>query len=278
MTRPRALMLAIAMLGTTSSAFAQAALAPHLAAYRLGLHDQTGTSALIEARGGLVIEWRLECDGWVSRQRLGFVASIEGGGTMNHDVRFTSWESTDGTRLRYVVRSFEDDELKEEYRGLAELEAGGGGIADFSAPHKEAVKLPPGTVFPTEHMQLVLDAAAAGQRFISHEVFDGFGFDALTQVTSVIGEARPVQRTHAGSAGRTEVDPAGQTGVGAGKGQAWPVSMAYHNVELGEETPQFEASFLLDDRGILHDVLLDYGDFRLDASLEQLELLDRPDC
>ena len=261
MTRARASMLAIALLGTTSSAFAQAALAPHLAAYRLALHDQAGTGALVEARGGLVIEWRLECDGWVSRQRLGFVASTDGGGPINHDVRFTSWESADGTRLRYVVRSFEDNELKEEYRGLAELE-GGGGVADFSAPRKEAVKLPPGTVFPTEHMQLVLDAAAAGQRFVSHEVFDGFGFDALTQVTSVIGESRPAKPTD----------------VGSEKGQAWPVSMAYYNIERGEETPQFEASFLLDDRGILHDVLLDYGDFRLDATLEQLELLDRPDC
>jgi hypothetical protein len=278
MTRARASMLAIAMLGTTSSAFAQAALAPHLAAYRLALHDQAGAGALVEARGGLVIEWRLECDGWVSRQRLGFVASTDGGGPINHDVRFTSWESADGTRLRYVVRSFEDNELKEEYRGLAELEAGGAGVADFSAPRKEAVKLPPGTVFPTEHMQLVLDAAAAGQRFVSHEVFDGFGFDALTQVTSVIGESRPAKPTDAGSAERTDVDRAEQTGVGSEKGQAWPVSMAYYNIERGEETPQFEASFLLDDRGILHDVLLDYGDFRLDATLEQLELLDRPDC
>jgi len=262
MTRARALIVAIALLGTTSSAFAQATLAPHLAAYRLGLHDQAGTSALVEARGGLVIEWRLECDGWVSRQRLGFVASTEGGDAINHDVRFTSWESADGTRLRYVVRSFEDNELQEEYRGLAELEADGGGVADFTAPREEAIKLPPGTVFPTEHMQLVLDAAAAGQRFISHEVFDGFGFDALTQVTSVIREARPAE----------------QSDVGSEEGQAWPVSMAYYNIERDEDTPQFQATFLLDDRGVLHDVLLDYGDFRLDATLEKLELLERPAC
>jgi hypothetical protein len=29
---------------------------------------------------------------------------------------------------------------------------------------------------------------------------------------------------------------------------------------------------------VLYDVTLDYGDFRLAASLEQLELLERPDC
>lgn len=270
MTRAQALMAAIALLGTGSSALAQATLAPaglepHLAAYRLGLHGPQGAGPLVEVRGGLVIEWRLECDGWISRQRLGFVASTDGGSNLNHDIRFTGWEATDGSRLRYVVRSFENDQLQEEYRGLAELDPDDGGVADFTAPSERTVRLPPGTVFPTEHMNLVLAAASAGKRFVSHEVFDGFGFDALTQVTSVIGEPRPLEPT-----------PGIAPGV-AGK-MAWPVNMAYFNIALDEDTPQFEANFLLDDKGVLYDVTLDYGDFRLDANLEKLELLDSPDC
>jgi hypothetical protein len=265
MTRAWISMSTIALLCTTGSALAQAALQPHVAAYRLALGGQSGASGLLEVRGGLVIEWQRECDGWASRQRLGFVAATEAGDTMSHDVRFTSWEATDGSLLRYVVRSYESDELQEEYRGIAELAPDDGGVADFTAPREEAIKLPPGTVFPTEHMQLVLDAAAAGQRFVSHEVFDGFGFDALTQVTSVIGEAEPAERTdvHAPDVGSKS---------------AWPVSMAYYNIERGEGEPDFQATFLLDDKGVLYDVNLDYGDFRLAASLEQLELLDRPDC
>ncbi|MGH6917481.1 MAG: EipB family protein, partial [Geminicoccaceae bacterium] len=244
---------------------AQTALQPHLAAYRLVLGSQAGGSALLEVRGGLVIEWQRECEGWTSRQRLGFVAATEDGGTISHDVRFTSWEASDGSLLRYVVRSFENDELQEEYRGIAELAPDEGGVADFTEPHEAAVALPPGTVFPTEHMQLVLQAAEAGKRFVSHEVFDGFGFDSLTQVTSVIGAPRPLE-------------PLPGHAPDVGSKSAWPVSMAYYNVERGEAGPDFQATFLLDAKGILYDVNLDYGDFRLAASLEQLELLDRPDC
>jgi EipB-like len=267
MTRAWLLMLAMALPGTAGGALAQAALQPHIAAYRVGLDSRPGVaSALIEARGGLVIEWRRECDGWVSRQRLGFVATTDAGDTVNHDVRFSSWEAMDGSRLRYVVRSFQNDRLQDEFRGIAELQQDDGGVADFTAPRKETVELPPGTVFPTEHIRQVLEAAVAGSRFVSHQVFDGFGFDSLTQVTSVIGAARPLE---------PGAGVASQAGSGS---SAWPVNMAYYNVERDEQAPEFEATFLLDDKGILHDVGLDYGDFRLDAKLEQLELLAPPDC
>ncbi len=265
MTRAWYLMPALALLGTASGALAQAALQPHVAAYRLGLDNRHGAGALVDVRGGLVIEWRLECDGWVSRQRLGFVGATEAGDSINHDVRFTSWEAVDGSRLRYVVRSFENDQLQDEYRGTAELEAADGGVADFTKPHEEEVELPPGTVFPTEHLQRVLEAADAGKRFVSHEVFDGFGFDSLTQVTSVIGTPRPLEPVP------------GITPEAASK-SAWPVNMAYYNVEQSEDGPEFQATFMLDDKGILYQVDLDYGDFRLLATLEKLELLDRPSC
>jgi len=265
MTRAWIIAPAIGLAGTAGSALAQAALQPHLAAYRLELGDRPGASVFLEAHGGLVIEWQRECDGWVSRQRLGFVAATEGGETVSHDIRFSSWEASDGSRLRYAVRSYENDELQEEYRGIAELAPERGGVAEFAEPHEEAVPLPPGTVFPTEHIQLVLQAAEAGKRFVSHEVFDGFGFDALTQVTSVIGAPRPLE-------------PLPGHAPDVGSKSAWPVSMAYYNLEQSEAEPQFQATFLLDDQGVLYDVDLDYGDFRLAASLEQLELLDRPDC
>jgi hypothetical protein len=241
-------------------------LQPHLAAYRLALHGKDSTSALVDVRGGLVIEWRLACDGWLSRQRLSFVAATEDGPGFSHDVRFSSWEATDGSRLRYTIRSYNEDGVEQEYRGEAELEPGDtGGLASFKAPEEKEVKLPPGTVFPTDHLQRLLASARAGVKFLSHDVFDGWGFDALTQITSVIGAPRKVEA------------PAGDA-TGGSAGEAWPISMAYYNVEHPTETPEFEASFLLGENGVLRDLVLDYGDFSLDAKLEKLELLDRPKC
>jgi EipB-like len=241
---------------------ASAALEPHVAAYRLTLAPGSGLGVpFTEVRGGLVIEWRLTCDGWLSRQRLAFVGTLEEGGDLSHDVRFSSWEALDGSRMRYSYRSYGDDQLQEDFRGEARLDAPAGGVATFAEPEPREVVLPPDTIFPTEHIQEVLDRARAGERFVSHRVFDGAGFEALTQITSVIGQ------------------PARSPAQNApGNGRAWPVSMAYYDLDDSDDVPNFEAEFLLGENGVLREVVLDYGDFQLNATLEKLELLDHPGC
>ena len=255
----------VAVVVAIAPARASSGLEPHLAAYRLALHGSQSSSSLTDVRGGLVIEWRLACDGWLSRQRLSFAATTEDGPGFSHDVRFSSWEASDGSRLRYTIRSDDSDGNEKEYRGEARLEPGGGGIASFSTPELKEIKLPPGTVFPTDHLRRLLAGAQEGTRLLSHDVFDGWGFDALTQITSVIGSPRKIEVRVADAA-----DPTVET--------AWPVSMAYYNLQHPTETPEFEASFLLSERGVLRDLVLDYGDFSLDAKLEKFELIDRPHC
>lgn len=265
MARSVTLGLLAALLAATWSPSDAATLQPHIAAYRLSLaRGRPASSEIIEVQGGLVIEWRLACDGWLSRQRLAFVGTLEEGGNLSHDVRFSSWESKDGLRMRYSYRSYSNDELQDDFRGEASLDPADGGLAVFTSPEAREIPLPPGTVFPTTHIAEVLDHASAGERFVSHQVFDGAGFDALTQITSVIGQPRMLEPL---------------AGEGGDPGRAWPISMAYYAMESGSDTPKFEASMLLGENGILRDTaVLDYGDFQLDATLEKIELLDRPAC
>jgi hypothetical protein len=257
-----ALMLALASTSPASSATA-AALAPHVAAYRLSLADAATSGSLVQVDGGLVIEWRQACDGWLSHQRLGFVATTDAGMGFTHDVRFSSWEALDGDELRYSVRSFDGDQIDEEYRGEADR-ATDGSEARFRVPEDRTVDLPADTVFPTDHLRRVLESAVAGERFVSHAVFDGWGYDALTQITSVIGQPRELEAAD---------DP-----EGTGEARVWPVSMAYYPGREGGDVPEFEATFLLDEQGVLRNLVLDYGDFGLEAELVELDLLDPPDC
>lgn len=257
----RCLGIALAASFVTAPATAAIGLEPHRAAYRLSLAGQSQPGELLDVSGGLVIEWQLTCDGWLAQQRLGFIAATEDGQGFTHDVRFSSWEALDGAKLLYAVRSYQGSELEEEYRGEATVD-GDGGRAHFKTPKDNRISLPAGTVFPTEHLELVLRGAAAGERFVSHQVFDGWGYDALTQITTAIGQSRML-------------DPAeGEPG----DLRVWPVSMAYYGVTERTDVPEFEASFLLDERGVLRDLDLDYGDFSLEAALEKLEVLKRPAC
>lgn len=258
-------LLAFALLATSSPAFAT--LESHRAAYRLKLAQAHQTSGLSGISGGLVIEWKRACDGWLSHQRLGFVASTATGVGYSHDVRFSSWEAADGLAMRYTVRSYDGGTLREEYMGEATLSSKeAGGVASFTKPDQREITLPPGTVFPADHFNQLLAEADNGNAFVSHEVFDGWGFDALTQVTSVIGSSRPYQPSN-----DQEIKAEADANV-------WPVSMAYYSIANGGNLPEFEANFMLTEGGVLQELLLDYGDFRLKATLSEFETLDEPAC
>jgi hypothetical protein len=239
-------------------------LLPHRAAYRLSLADAESGSGVTGVRGGLVLEWRAACDGWLSQQRLGFVAESEEDPGFTYDVRFSSWESRDNTQLRFNVRSFDGLRMQEEFRGLAKLDAPGAkGTARYSLPEDDVVELPAGTIFPTEHVADLVEAAQGGERVVSRQVFDGSGENALTRATAVIGKPEAVRLAG-----------------GAAEERRWPVSIAYfgEGKAADDALPQFEISFDLSEGGVLHDVKLDYGEFTLDARLEKLETFDQPDC
>jgi len=236
-------------------------LLSHRAAYRLSLAKADSGSGLAQVRGGLVLEWRADCDGWLSQQRLGFVAEAEDGPGFTYDVRFSSWESRDSTQLRFNVRSFDGPALQEEFRGLAKLDGPGArGAARYSVPEGEITELPAGTIFPTEHVSDLLEAARSGERVLSREVFDGSGEDALTRATAIIGAAKTA------------------TLSGGGVEQRWPVSIAYFAAGKDDVLPQFEIAFDLSPGGVLHNVRLDYGEFALKADLEKLETFAKPVC
>ncbi|MGI9508302.1 MAG: EipB family protein [Geminicoccaceae bacterium] len=259
--------LAAALVALTASSTAFAALESHRAAYRLKLDRSHRMSGLSGVNGGLVIEWQRACDGWLSHQRLGFIAAAQGGGDFSHDVRFSSWEAADGSKMRYTVRSYDGDRLREEYMGKASItSAESGGVATYTKPDQREVALPPGTVFPADHFNRVLAEAGDGRSFVSHEVFDGWGFDALTQVTSVIGQLRPYEPS------------SDKELTSKADAEAWPVSMAYYSLADKSDLPEFEAKFMLTEDGVLQELILDYGDFRLKATLSEFELLDEPAC
>ena len=261
-----ALAAAFALLAAMSAPAVAAApaveLLSHRAAYRLSLADAESGSGLSQVRGGLVLEWRAACDGWISQQRLGFVAEANDGPGFAYDVRFSSWESLDNTQLRFNVRSFDGPNMHEEFRGLAELMAPGGtGTVHYQIPDGQDVSLPAGTIFPTEHVADLIAAAQAGEHIVNRQVFDGSGEEALTKATAVIGTAR------------TSALPSG-----GGAEPRWPVSIAYFSMDGADVLPQFEIAFDLSAGGVLSNVRLDYGEFTLKAELEKLETFDRPDC
>lgn len=258
-----ALATLLLTLGAVQPASAAVELLSHRAVYQLSLAQlERGASTVSDVRGGLVMEWRDSCEGAISNQRLGFVASFGDAPGFTYDVRFSSWEAPDHKQLRFNVRTFDGGILFDAYRGEASLDEAGGKVA-FAEPAGETLALPRGTLFPTQHLRKLIEAAASGEVVVSHDVFDGSGMEGLSRITAVIGRPITVQADAA---------------IEAVEERRWPMSLAYHDVTMADDVPTFELTFQLSEGGVLHELVLDYGDFALAADLEQLEVFETPGC
>ena len=226
-------------------------------------------SGIVEVNGNMVLETVDSCDGWNIKQRIKLTFLRNDGEEFETDSNFTSYESKDGLELRFSVRNVQNDEVEEELRGQADLEGiGGKGRASFTLPEARSFDLPSGTLFPTSHLALIIKHARQGDKSVSYKVFDGARLDGAFQVNAVIG--------------RPPKPPAGAPAV-RGDGSllrqpAWGVRFAFFASGDQGAPPEYELALDLLANGVARSMLLDYGDFAVDARLIQIQALPRPKC
>ncbi len=236
-------------------------LASHRAVYSMSLGTARSGSNTVDVRGAMYLELAEACDGWTVSQRVRMTLYATQGGEIDTDSNFSSWESQDGKAYRFTVRNLRNGKVAEEFRGDANLEgAGRSGKATFTVG--VIFDLPKGTLFPTEHMAKLIAAAQSGSSRLSRIMFDGATLDGPLEVNAIIGPP---------------VKPAGGDDDLTNRA-AWPVRMAFFPIQSQQAEPDYEVEVRLNDNGVSNRLLLDYGDFTVNAVLEKIEPLPKPKC
>ncbi|MGF1608203.1 MAG: EipB family protein [Kiloniellales bacterium] len=244
-------------------------LEPHRAIYGLSLaRSEPRGAAVTNARGKLEFEWSDVCDGWSIRQRTRIIVTHGDGGEIDFGWTLTAWESKDGLAFRFFIRRLFSGGEEETIRGVARLDGPGlGGTATYSEPEAKTVTLPKGTVFPSQHNFQVIDAAEAGELPLWRTVFDGSGdSNGLYGVNVALAAAVP---------------PGAELSLDVPLVQdvpSWRLVVAYFDPEDETAPPSFEQQLRLFANGVVDELVLDYGEFTLDAELADLQPLPPPDC
>src|SRR6185312_7222836 len=129
-----------------------------------------------------------------------------------------------------------------------------GGVAEFDTPPDKKIKLPPHLLFPTAHTAVLIDRAAAGENFVSRQVFDGGAADAPVLVSAIIGP-------------KVEPDPALAKKSPLLDRPGWRVRLAFFPPDQKVEKPDYEIGMVLLDNGVSRDMVIDYGDYAIRAKL-----------
>ncbi|MGC2204113.1 MAG: cell envelope integrity EipB family protein [Stellaceae bacterium] len=243
-----------------------AEIVPHRALYQMSLGNARNDSGVIDARGTMDYEWGETCDGWTIEQRYRLKMRYAETADVEIASSFITWESKDGLRYRFNQKQTRNGEIDQEIRGEARLDGPGkGGVAEFSKPKQQTLKLEPGVLFPSAHTILLIDAAHEGEKFLSRLVFDGATDENAVQVSAAIGIKLPP-------------DPAAAARSPLLDRPGWRVRLAFFPVDANAEKPDYELGMRLLDDGISQDMLIDYGEYSIRAKLDDIEQLTKPSC
>jgi hypothetical protein len=247
-------------------------LAPHRAVYNLLPGPISGQTPYDGVEGLVTRSVERTCDGWIVAEHTVMRVLTRVGGVIDREIRFTSWESLDGTRYRFAATikskaGSEDKTLKGE---LVVAQEGAGGTAAYAQPAGKTVQVPDGTYLPVGHVRKLLAAARSGEKQVQFHIFDGTEENGPELMSSVItGRLSPGE-------GKGLSTALGPLGLGSG----WRVSSAFFDTsnKQAQATPSFQLTMELLDNGVPRRMDLDLGGFVIVQALQEIRPLPAPDC
>jgi len=264
-TAATALLAALLAWGPAAAAGAPAVdIAPHQASYKLSLASSRNGSTIAAVSGRMTFAWNDACDGWTTEQRFQMRFLYSAGEESEVSTSYATWEAKDGATYRFNVRKLVNGQVDEELKGDARLKGDQGGQVRYEKPKELTLELPPGTMFPSAHTERLISLAGEGQSFFVRPIFDGSETDGAVNVSAVIGR-RPLGAPELPEA-KLRTD------------QSWQVHLAFYPKDEQEALPDYETGLLLLGNGVVQSMLIDYGDFKVNAELEKIEALPRPRC
>jgi len=267
-----AVFLGIAALSATS-AFADIRLASHRAVYDLTYVESKENSVVIDVKGRIVFEMvGSPCEGYTVNMRIVTDLSYKGGKNGLTDTAMRNWESFYGDSFIFETLSRTNNKKTEENRGSAERDKDGNVIVDLVQPKKMKANLDSNTVFPSDHLKLLIGAARKNQRIVVKKLFDGSEDGVTPFDTSAFIGNRIAPEDIKGKADLTDIERL--------KGmESWPITLSYFKKDkTGEDVPDYEVNFRLHANGISTHLVFDYGDFVMAGPLKELTLLKETSC
>jgi hypothetical protein len=266
-------VLATSVVGMAAPAPAVLELTPHRAVYAMALNATKPGGGVTGASGAMSYKFGDSCDGWTVENRTALTFAYSDGAPVATTWDFVTWESKDGLHYRFRVRSTRDGVVSEEINGVANLDGvGKGGVVKFTLPEQKTMRLPKGTLFPTEHTIRLLENAQKGEHMLQRILFDGTGADGPFDVNAVIGRLFPANANISPAAANPAINPALLSAP------SWHMEMAFFAPAANEPTPDYEVALRYYQNGVADEVIQSFGNFSLKGTLQKLEPLPKPDC
>ena len=269
-------VFAAAFLCAASAALAQTSpilpLAAHRAAYDISLIESSGPTPSsaqtpIAASGLIAYEFRgSACEGYTSNFRQMTEMERSEGDPVSMQVNAMSFEEANWKSMRFQIDS-QGAQDTPPVVGTATRGVDDNLRVVLTKPKAQTLDFGHEVLFPTQHIERLIEAAKHGGGPMQARVYDGSDTGAKIFATmSVVGKEA------------TKPDEDTQTASALGGIRRWPVVISYFNEATTDAPPEYTLSFDLYENGVSGSLKLDYGAFALRARLRKLEILPTTAC
>ena len=260
----RSVLAGLVLFAMTSPSAAQ--IVGHDAVYKIRLAHAAPAGTIEGMSGAMSLSVSVMCDGLTVNQTLDTDFWEQDGVLHAGFLTASSWEEAGGLEMRFSLANKIDGDVVEAFEGEASREdVGVEGTIVYDEDAFPPAPLPAAAIFPGAHLSALVAAAQEGERVFEAMVFDGASEGKIYLTTAIIGPKL---------SGKS-LEP----GAGPLEGLArWPVVLSYFPSGSDDPLPEYETSFHLYENGIAGQLLMDYGDFALRGTLEELQIAAAPDC
>jgi EipB-like len=267
---------AAAFLCAASAALAQTSpilpLAAHRAAYDISLVESSGPTPSsaqtpVAASGLIAYEFRgSACEGYTSNFRQMTEMERSEGDPVSMQVNAMSFEEANWKSMRFQIDS-QGAQDTPPVVGTATRGVDDNLRVVLTKPKAQTLDFGHEVLFPTQHIERLIEAAKHGGGPMQARVYDGSDTGVKIFATmSVVGKEA------------TKPDEDTQTASALGGIRRWPVVISYFNEATTDAPPEYTLSFDLYENGVSGSLKLDYGAFALRARLRKLEILPTTAC
>jgi hypothetical protein len=252
---------------------ADSELAAHRAVYELKLARSRGKSGTVAARGRILYDFSGNlCEGYKLEFRQ--VSELDNGeGRVSlSDLRSNTWEDGAGKAYQFKSQNYLNERQVDSVDGRAERRDNAIAVT-LTKPKDRKMDLETATIFPTEHVRRIIDAARDGKTILEFPVYDGSeSGEKVYNTLTVIGREIAANT-------RVPTDGAAAHQVLTSM-KRWPVTVSYFDKagKSGEQLPVYSISFEMYENGIARALVLDYNDFAIDGELKTLEISNSKPC
>ncbi len=248
-------------------------LLPHRGDYVIEVSGYS-SARFANAKGTLTIDLINDCSDWTLQEKLDVVLHDQAKKTYRSNLLYRATEKASADRF---IFAYSRDHLgeREDFIGDARPVTAGF-LANFMEPKIPDLILPEDVVFPISHFRQVVADARRQRGESEMAVFDGGNSIAYRAVTEIGRPLRSNDKNPQVVAAREMLERTTSDRLPSGK--TWPVSTSYYPLDDAYAAPVFTRNFLLHETGIIIGLHFDYGDFQMDASLANLDILEPEDC